>query len=194
MKFFNYFLVLLLLGVTGFVKAQSKEDSPENLIKNIFNLAQKENPLKNDTNKKELDSYFDFHQMSLAILGDEVKKRSSQDLVWFENSIKEIITKTVYPKAPDFLTGVKITYQTTLTIDETKAVVPSIVSKKGEKTEVSYTLTKKNGNWKVVDVSLDEESWVRTISDKMKKSLKEKGWSGVKELLNTRIKNLNKKV
>jgi ABC-type transporter MlaC component len=189
MKFILAFLLLLPV----FVKAENTlESTPEVLIQNIFSLAQKENPLTNSKTKNELDSRFDFHQMSLNILGEEAKKRSSADLKWFEDSIKEIITKTVYPKAPEFLKGVKITYKNTL-IDENKATVPSVVSKKGEKTDVSYKLIKNGSTWKVIDISIDDESWVNTINDKMKKALKEKGWSGVREMLNNRIKSLNKK-
>lgn len=188
------FIVTLLLLLPVFVKAESIAPSlPEALIQNIFSLAQKEeNPLNNPKLKSELDSQFDFRLMSLNILGDEAKKRSPADLKWFEDSIKEIITKTVYPKAPEFLRGVKITYKSTL-IDDTKATVPSVVAKKGEKTDVSYTLVKSGSSWKVIDVSIDDESWVKTINDKLKKTLKEKGWSGVKDLLTTRIKTLNKK-
>lgn len=186
MKFILAFLLLLPV----FVKAEST--LPEVLIKDIFALAQKENPLKNPTTKEALDSHFDFKQMSLNILGTEAKSRSAADLKWFEDSIKEIITKTVYPKAPEFLQGVKITYKTTL-IDENKATVPSVVAKKGEKTDVSYTLTKSGATWKVVDVSIDDESWVKTINDKMKKTLKEKGWAGVKDMLNKRVMALNSK-
>lgn len=181
------FILTLLLLVPLFVKAQ---EAPEVLIQKIFTLAQKENPLKNPKTKAELDAHFDFHQMSLNILGDEAKKRSDSDIKWFENSIKEIITKTVYPKAPEFLQDVKITYRPTL-IDGNKATVPSTVSKKGEKTDVHYTLLKNAETWKVVDVSIDEESWVRTINEKMKKSFKEKGWAGVKDLINKRLKELN---
>lgn len=185
-----FFTLLLLLPV--FVKAQTADVAPEMLIQNIFTLAQKENPLNNPKLKTELDSHFDYKQMSFNILGTEAKKRSAADLQWFEGSIKEIITKTVYPKAPEFLRGVKITYGNTL-IDGNKATVPSTVAKKGEKTDVSYSLVKSATGWKIIDVSIDEESWVKTINDKMNKSLKEKGWNGVKELLNNRVKALNKK-
>lgn len=186
-----FFTLLLLLPV--FVKAQTATDmAPEALIQNIFTLAQKENPLNNPKLKSDLDNNFDFKQMSLNILGAEAKKRSPSDLQWFESSIKEIITKTVYPKAPEFLRGVKITYGSTL-VDGNKATVPSTVAKKGEKTDVSYSLVKSTTGWKVIDVSIDEESWVKTINDKMNKALKEKGWNGVKELLNNRLKALNKK-
>lgn len=183
-------IVTLLLLLPVFVKAQ--EVTPKDLIQNIFTLAQKENPLNNPKTKAELDANFDFHTMSLNILGEEAKKRSASELKWFEDSIKEIITKTVYPKAPEFLTGVKITYRDTQ-LDNTKAIVPSTVAKKGEKTDVSYTLLKSGSTWKVIDVSIDEESWVKTINDKIKKSLKEKGWNGVKDQIDTRLKALNKK-
>ena len=186
-----FFTLLLLLPV--FVKAQTTDVAPEVLIQNIFTLAQKENPLNNPKLKTELDNYFDYKQMSLNILGNEAKQRSPADLQWFEKSIKEIITKTVYPKAPEFLRGVKITYGNTI-VDGNKANVPSVVAKKGEKTDVSYTLSKNTSGWKVIDVSIDEESWVKTINIRMNKTLKEKGWNGVKELLNNRINVLNKKV
>lgn len=190
------FIFNVLLILTVFVKAQSvalaDEVKPQTLIENLFSIAKKDNTLSDPKLKNELDAGFDFRQMSLSILGDEAAKRSAADLKWFETSIKEIITKTVYPKAPEFLRGVKITYRDTL-IDDNKAIVPSTVSKKGEKTDVSYTMIKSGTTWKVIDVAIDEESWVKTINDKIKKSLKEKGWAGVKDLINNRVKALNKK-
>ena len=115
MKFILTFVLLLILSVK--VEAQENAEVPESLIKNIFTLAQKENALKNPKSKSEIDTHFDWRQMSLNILGSESKKRSATELKWFEESIKEIITKTVYPKAPEFLQNVKITYKKTL-IDE----------------------------------------------------------------------------
>ena len=187
------FIVTLLLLLPLFVKAQSTfELTPEAMIQNVFVLAQKANPLTNTQIKDELDSNFDFRLMSLNILGAEASKRSTTDLKWFEKAIKEIISKTVYPKAPEFLRGVKITYRNTL-LDENKAVVPSTVSKRGEKTDVRYSLVKQGSSWKIIDLSIDEESWVKTINEKMSKTLKEKGWNGVKEMLDNRVKALNKK-
>jgi ABC-type transporter MlaC component len=190
MKFILTFVLLLILSVKA--EAQENVEIPESLIKNIFTLAQKENALKNPKNKSEIDAQFDWRQMSLNILGSESKKRSAAELKWFEESIKEIITKTVYPKAPEFLQGVKITYKKTL-IDDNKATVSSTVSKKGETTDVAYTLLKSGNSWKVIDVSLDEDSWVKTINEKITQSIKEKGWAGVKDLFNKRIKALNEK-
>jgi ABC-type transporter MlaC component len=51
-------------------------------------------------------------------------------------------------------------------------------------------MKKINGDWRVVDVAIDDESWVSTINEKVAKTLKEKGWNGLKDLLNKRLKEL----
>ena len=132
--------------------------------------------------------------MTKVILGQEGPKRSASELKWFENTIKEIITRSVYPSAPKFLENVKITYKKTkLNSDDAK--VFSSVSKKGESTDVDYLLKKTGAEWKVIDVSIDEESWVKTINEKVQKTIKEKGWTGLKDLLTKRLNELksNKK-
>lgn len=183
----------LLLFVGLIVKVEASQiQKPEEIIQKIFTLAAQTDLAQNQALKVELDNYVDFKEMSLNILGSEANKRSKEDLAWFEKTIKEIITKSVYPEAPSFLKGVKISYRTSI-IDDAKATVPSVVSKKGDKTDVAYKL-KLNGNneWKVVDVAIDEESWVKTINQNIKKTMNEKGWSGIKTLLTNKVTALNK--
>ncbi|MGZ3790484.1 MAG: ABC transporter substrate-binding protein, partial [Bacteriovorax sp.] len=139
--------------------------------------------------KEEVESHIDFGEMSKSILAQEYAKRSASDLKWFETTLKEIITRSVYPSAPKFLENVKITYKKTKTSDA-DAKVSSSVSKKGESTDVDYVLKKVNNEWKVVDVAIDEESWVKTINEKVQKTIKEKGWNGLKDLLNKRLTEL----
>jgi ABC-type transporter MlaC component len=185
--------ICLFLGLTLLNSAQATIN-PEELIKDIFLKVGKENLLLNTKNKEEVELHVDFSEMTKVILAGELSKRSAQDVKWFELTIKEIITRSVYPSAPKFLENVKITYKKTkLTGDDAK--VFSSVSKKGESTDVDYVLKKIGSEWRVVDVSIDEESWVKTINEKVQKTLKEKGWSGLKDLLTKRLNELksNKK-
>lgn len=186
------FILSLLLLVTLIVKTESiASESPQDVIAKTFELAKQTNILSNAKLKEEIDSQVDFKKMSLAILGPQASKLESAEIQWFEKTIKEIITKTVYPEAPDFLKGVKITYRTTI-LDNEKATVPSVVSKRGERTDVGYKLEKNNSNqWKIVDVAIDDESWVKTINQNVSKTLNEKGWAGIKDLLNKKVKALN---
>ena len=186
--FYSLFLALFIIN-SAFAAV-----TPEDLIKDIFIKVGKENLLLNLKTKEEVELHVDFNEMSKVILGKEVGKQSAAELKWFETTIKEIITRSVYPSAPKFLENVKITYKKTkLNTDDAK--VFSSVSKKGEATDVDYLLKKIGTEWKVIDVSIDEESWVKTINEKVQKTLKEKGWSGLNDLLNKRLTELksNKK-
>jgi ABC-type transporter MlaC component len=189
-------VLLLLALVLNLVNHSLRAEtlSPEELIKDIFQKTGKENLLQNSKLKSEVESHIDFAEMSKAILAEEYTKQSNGDIKWFETTLKEIITRSVYPSAPKFLENVKITYKKTKST-ENDARVSSSVSKKGESTDVDYVLKKINNEWKVVDVAIDEESWVKTINEKVQKTLKEKGWKGLKDLLTKRLNELknNKK-
>ena len=189
-------VLLLLALVLNLVNHSLRAEtlSPEELIKDIFQKTGKENLLQNSKLKSEVESHIDFAEMSKAILAEEYAKQSTGDIKWFETTLKEIITRSVYPSAPKFLENVKITYKKTKST-ESDARVSSSVSKKGESTDVDYVLKKINNEWKVVDVAIDEESWVKTINEKVQKTLKEKGWKGLKDLLTKRLNELknNKK-
>lgn len=190
----NLFRVVLL-SVILIVKtnhAAFAAENPENVIKQIFELAKEENLGTKTDVKNKLETLIDFDQMALNILGNEATKRNATQVKWFQKSIKEIITKSVYPEAPAFLNGVKITYRTTI-LDGNKATVPSVVSKKGEKTDVGYKLVLANDSWKVIDISIDDESWTKTISQSVQKTLNEKGWAGLESLLNKKLVSLNTK-
>jgi ABC-type transporter MlaC component len=159
---------------------------PEEIIKDIFAKAGKENLLNNQKAKLEVESHIDFAEMTKSILKEEVSKQNPTEIKWFENTIKEIITRSVYPSAPKFLDNVKISFKKIQNVGDLVKVASSI-NKKGEITSV---------DWKVVDVAIDDESWVSTINEKVQKTLKEKGWKGLKDLLSKRLKDLksNKKV
>lgn len=186
-------LVAFFVGFS-FLTAAHAETSPEDLIKDIFSKVGKENLLLNKKSKDEVELHVDFGEMTKTILAAEAPKRSATEIKWFETTIKEIITRSVYPSGPKFLENVKITYKKTQ-VTGNDAKVFSSVSKKGEATDVAYVLKKTGAEWKVIDVSIDEESWVKTINEKVQKTLKEKGWAGLKTLLNKRLNELktNKK-
>lgn len=178
----------LFLGIILLNSAQAGI-APEDLIKDIFVKVGKENLLLNSKTKEEVELHVDFSEMTKVILGQEAPKRSVSDIKWFESTIKEIITRSVYPSAPKFLENVKITYKKTK-LNPEDAKVFSSVNKKGESTDVDYVLKKTGADWKVVDVSIDDESWVQTINEKVQKTIKEKGWGGLRDLLTKRLNEL----
>lgn len=184
---------ITILSILAF-NVQASTSNPEEIIQAIFQKTGKENLLLNSKLKNEVESHIDFQEMSKTILAQEYAKRSVVELKWFEQTLKEIITRSVFPAAPKFLENVKISFKKSKISDNDSKVFSS-VSKKGESTDVDYVLKKINNEWKVVDVSIDEESWTKTINEKVQRTIKEKGWSGLKDLLNKRLTELkfNKK-
>jgi ABC-type transporter MlaC component len=182
-----------IIGLFTLVSTQAfAEITPEEVIKDIFSRAGKENLLNNPKSKDEVEAHVDFGEMTKAILKEEASNRNLSDMKWFETTIKEIITRSVYPSAPKFLENVKFTFKKTQNVGELVKVASSI-NKKGESTSVDYLLKKVGNEWKVVDVAIDDESWVKTINEKVHKTLKDKGWDGLKDLLNKRLKELKSK-
>ena len=180
---------LILLCLFTQSKALMAAASPEEMIKDIFAKAGSENLLNNSAKKASVENLIDFGEMTKNILAQEFTKLPGTEVKWFEQTIKEIITRSVFPSAPKFLDNVKISYKKTQ-LDVTNAKVSSSVNKKGDIVDVDYFLKKEGDEWKIVDVAIDDESWVTTINEKVQKTIKEKGWKGLKDLLSKRLNEL----
>ena len=185
-------LIKILIAFLLVSKGQaSLSVEPEEIVKKIFQLA-KDKELKSSKKQQlKIEEMFNFKVMSNDILGKNSLKQSPKEVDWFHQTIKGIITKTIYPKAPNFLNEVKIEYKN-IEKNNYRATVYSIVKSKGEETEVNYNLKLINNNWKVVNVIIDDESWVENISEKVETVIKKKKWKGLKKLLTKKLKELKK--
>tara|TARA_Y100001954_G_scaffold69434_1_gene75993 strand:+ start:34292 stop:34936 length:645 start_codon:yes stop_codon:yes gene_type:complete len=185
-------LIKILIAFLLVSKGQaSLSVEPEEIVKKIFQLA-KDKELKSSKKQQlKIEEMFNFKVMSNDILGKNSLKQSPKEVDWFHQTIKGIITKTIYPKAPNFLNEVKIEYKN-IEKNNYRATVYSIVKSKGEETEVDYNLKLINNNWKVVNVIIDDESWVENISEKVETVIKKKKWKGLKKLLTKKLKELKK--
>lgn len=162
---------------------------PKAVVEEIFSKAAKQGVAKNPALQTEINRNIDFGRMARQALGKEAEKRSAAELEWFDRTLKEIITRTVYPEAPRFLNAVKISYRD-VKVEDGRAKVASVVRQKGETTEVDYKLQQTGEGWRVVDVAIDGESWVDTISEQVRKTLEKRDWAGLKERLNKRLASL----
>lgn len=180
MKFFLMLLSLL---------AMAEEKDPKAVVEEIFTRAGQEQ-IKELAAQEEVNRLVDFEQMARA--SAPKGKIPESEFSWYKNTLKAIITKTVYPEAPNFLKDVSISYKA-VEINGDTAVVHSVVKRKADLTDVNYKFKKIGGEWKVIDLSLDGESWVGNIKDQVTSSLKKKQWKGLKEALQKRLAKLEKK-
>lgn len=171
------------------IYAQSR---PIDVVKNIFEKAKNHKIIKNKKSQAQINKHINFHLMAKNALGSKFKTISQAEFNWFKKTLQAIIIKTVYPEAPKFLKNVQIDYED-VEVEKNKATVLSVVSKKGEETEVNYVLTKIKSRWIVMDISLDDDSWVESIRDQVIKTINKNKWSGLKTKLQNRLNELKSK-
>lgn len=177
-------LLSLVLCLPGFAA------EPKEVVQEIFAKASAKEIIADVKKQDEINALVDFDALAVAALGKEAKTVGAKEVEWFKQTLKSIITLTVYPKAPEFLDGVQISYEPTKEVGA-KAKIMSAVQKKADATEVEYVLEKsKAGQWRVVDVSISGLSWVESIRDQVKDVVKKKKWKGVKDAMNRRLQVL----
>lgn len=187
---------VLLFATLFFVSVQSAYANTPNLkaqMDLLFSTLAKKSFSEDRKAQKLVTESFNFVMMSKNILGTQVKKQGAQEFDWFVRTIREIVIKTVYPEAPDFFKGVKFYYEE-MEKEGKGYKLLSIVSKRGEETEVLLTFMPDGKEWRITDVAIDDESWVSNIRDQVFKTIKKDHWKGLKELMNNRLSTLlNKK-
>lgn len=163
---------------------------PQAVVQEIFAKTSVDLISTNLQKQEEVNAFVDFSTLAESALGKEKKKILPKEVQWFKDALKEIITRSVYPKAPSFLKDVKINYQSVEEVGST-AIVKSVVQNKADLTEVNYKLAKiDSGGWKVVDVSISGLSWVESISSQVKEVVQKKKWKGLKDAMNKRLATL----
>jgi ABC-type transporter MlaC component len=183
----NLFLISLLFVSFSLLASEG----PEQIVGSIFTKARQKEVATNLKLQASINELIDFQGLCQKAYGSEFSKLPAEKQEWFVKTVSEIITKTVYPKAPSFLNQVKITYgKSSVSVDE--ATVKSKVKSKGESTSVDYKLRKVNGSWKVIDVIFDDESWTEDIRDQVQETLKKEQWAGLEKRLGDRLETLRK--
>ncbi len=161
------------------------------VIDEIFQKAKEKSFSTDKKAQRFVTDHFDFDAMAKLILGSEAKKQPKSEVKWFSNQIEQILSKTIYNKSTDFLNKVRFEHEY-VEEGKKKSTILTIVKKRGEESEVMTKFENNNGVWKIVDLSIDDESWSENIRSQVHKSIKEKGWKGLKESLTKRLNELEK--
>lgn len=179
----KYLFLFLIVSV-----ANAAEKDPKAIVEEIFQHAGQEQVATDTSLQADVNKHVDYEAMARAVTAKV--KVPAGEFDWFQNTLKEIISRTVYPEAPNFLKNVSISYKA-VEIDGDNATVHSVVKKKADLTEVNYKLKKQlQSEWRVVDIAIEGESWVGTIRDQVNSTLKKKQWKGLREALSKRLEKL----
>jgi hypothetical protein len=131
MKFLFLFLVVSL--------AQAADKDPKTVVEEIFQRAGQAEVATDSALQSDVNQRVDFEAMAKAVTSKS--QIPAGEFIWFQNTLREIISLTVYPEAPNFLKGVSISYKA-VEISGDSATVHSMVKKKADVTAVDYKLKK----------------------------------------------------
>ena len=129
-----FFLIAFSLPLAN---ARAEVKSPKAIVEEIFQKSAAEGIATDVSKQAEVNALVDFDALARAVLVKQ--KASAEDFAWFRDTLKEIITRTVYPKAPEFLKGTKITFNAD-DVKGQRATVKSTVQNKADLTDVDYEL------------------------------------------------------
>jgi ABC-type transporter MlaC component len=169
--------------------AQTKPSSSIDVVKNIFKWAKNQNISKNKNIQKNVNELIAFEYISKKVLGKHYLKKTKSERNWFKNTLKKMMAQSLYPKASGYLDKVKIKYKKTIETNKNLSVVRSVIIYRGEETEVNYKLVVKNKKWKLIDILIDDDSWVDDIQEQVQDTLELEGWKSFKNRLNKKINN-----
>jgi len=179
------FTVCLLSGAFGVLAV---ETTAQSVVEKIVLLAKSSDVATNEKIKEEINSLVDFEMLAKNILGKNLNKVNDENL-WFIATIKEILTRTVYPKCAEFLNDVKVSYIKSESKGDV-TVITSNVTKKLDETEVTYTLQKRGYLFVVIDIAIDGESWTKNIGEQVSATITKESWGGLKKKLNAKLAKL----
>ena len=178
--------IVLILSLSFLLPALAHADqTPLGLLKAKLEVLRKlaDQPKSHDAIredlKKEMDTFFDYHALGLGAMKDFLDKESPTNRKLFHRYFKAMIQR-VYLKR--YKPGTKFTNVFGKEqLKGTIATVTTEVKYKRSSAEVLYTLHKTATGWKVLDVTLDDSSLMRSYRSRFSPVAKKDGFAKLLE-------------
>ncbi len=157
-------------------------------------LAKNRLPLK--TAQKEplktmLNDFFDYDTIALDALGGKNQKAANEkQMKEFLSLFREVtVSNSVSDKALEYYSEGKIQYKNPEQVGS-KTVVSAKIKYRGEEVRLDYFFRKnKDGQWRIVDYSVDDASLVDTYRVSFTKIIKDNGFDELIKRLRTKREN-----
>ena len=161
------YLIIFILAFFRLSSAVAEETLPQNTVKkllsSITNLKTEKKLSPNEIKENDITAgralaLLDMQEISLKTLGKYWKKRTPTEQKAFINLLSQMFLKEAFPNSGKFFSSLELIYGQT-SIKKSKAIVPlTVIHKKEGEVSIDFHLNNNRGQWKLVDVDLDEVS------------------------------------
>lgn len=196
LKFTNLVAVFLFIGASLFSNlANAQAADAENFLRKKHDdvhkfLRAKASPSRDGKLDKMLDGLLDYEALSKRSLAKEWEKHSEEERKSFVGLLKKLIRKNYRSNLQQTI-DFNVAYTASEDKGQNALVHTEAASKKNRrapKVNIDYELAKKSGNWLVVDVVTDGVSLVSNYRRQFKRIIKKKGWNGLMEKMQAKLK------
>jgi phospholipid transport system substrate-binding protein len=158
------------------VEPSTKADTPQAVVETIITNARNLNQKSDFQDRtRTIESLVDFQTICDRALAKNLKTLSAEHKTEISSLLKTILTKTVYPAAPQFFKDVSVQFKPAEDTASGKARIKSLVSKGKSRSSVEYWLESSSSGYRVVDLAIDGESWVKNVGGQFDQILSSKG-------------------
>jgi phospholipid transport system substrate-binding protein len=190
--------VILILAVFLMIPFQSQAATPKEtveagvnkLVKTLGEPAFKAKPKDERIAKigAEIETVFDFKELSRRTLGREWKKMKAEQQKEFVELFRELL-QGVYADRLLAYSDQKIIFDKETMLKKGRAEVQSYLqTSDGKKIPLFYRLTDKSGSWKVYDVIIEGVSMVKNYRTQFKQILAKDSPDKLIEILREKVK------
>jgi phospholipid transport system substrate-binding protein len=169
------FAFLIVIPLQGYAATpmETVETGVNKVLKTLSDPAFKAKPKEQQITviSAEIESVFDFEELSRRTLGREWKKFSAEQQTEFVKLFKELL-QGVYADRLLAYSDQKVIYDKELMLKKGRAEVQSYLqTSDGTKIPLFYRLTDKGGSWKVYDIVIEGVSMVKNYRTQFKEIL-----------------------
>ena len=186
------FTFLMLIPLQGYAATpmETVETGVNKVLKTLSDPAFKAKPKEQQITaiSAEIESVFDFQELSRRTLGRQWKKFSAEQQTEFVKLFKELL-QGVYADRLLAYSDQKVIYDKELMLKKGRAEVQSYLqTSDGSKIPLFYRLTDTSGSWKVYDIVIEGVSMVKNYRTQFKEILSNGSPDKLLEILREKVK------
>ncbi len=189
--FRHAFLVFVLIGVSG---ASDQGDALLEMVKSrdraIQDIVRSETGGSTPEERAELKAIvgevFDFETFSRESLGRDWAARTEAEREDFVDVNRQLIERN-YADPALYTKAEKIDY-TGVEVDDTQAVVKTVVHYKRESSTIDYKLHLVAGKWLIYDMVIDELSVARSNRSQFRREIRKSSFAGLMDKLKKKLR------
>lgn len=136
---------------------------------------------------EQVRSYFDFPELAKRSLGKHWKTQSRANQKKYSDLFIELVETSYLKRSKQIIGEYNVTFKNQKITGKT-AKVTSTVSQEDADIDIYYDLLKKNNQWVIYNITLDDVNLIRTYQTQFNKIVSTKGFPHLLNLMKKRLK------